>query len=44
MTPAERVAEERRRKGKQLAGHKGRFSAELMTHNTQVALMTSRSA
>ena len=40
MTPAERVAASSRSKGRQLAGKKGRFSAELMTHNTQVALMT----
>ena len=40
VTPAERVAREQRDQGKQLAGRKGRFSAELMTHNTQVALMT----
>ena len=39
-TPAERVAREQQLKGKQLAGQKGRFSAELMTHNTQVALFT----
>ena len=40
MSPAERVAREQEAKGKQLAGKKGRFSAELMTHNTQVALLT----
>jgi uncharacterized membrane protein SpoIIM required for sporulation len=40
MSPAERVAREQQLKGKQLAGRKGRFSAELMTHNTQVALTT----
>jgi len=39
-TPAQRVAREQQLKGKQLAGMKGRFSAELMTHNTQVALFT----
>jgi uncharacterized membrane protein SpoIIM required for sporulation len=39
-SPAERVAKEQQEKGRQLAGRKGRFSAELMTHNTQVALMT----
>jgi uncharacterized membrane protein SpoIIM required for sporulation len=39
-TPAERVAREQRMQGKQLAGYKGRFSAQLMTHNTQVALTT----
>ena len=40
MTPAERVAKERESQGKDLAGHKGTFSAQLMTHNTQVALLT----
>jgi uncharacterized membrane protein SpoIIM required for sporulation len=40
MTPAERVAREQQMKGSQLSGKKGRFSAELMTHNTQVALLT----
>jgi uncharacterized membrane protein SpoIIM required for sporulation len=39
-SPAERVARERQSQGKQLAGKKGRFSAQLMTHNTQVALTT----
>jgi uncharacterized membrane protein SpoIIM required for sporulation len=39
-SPAERVAKEQQDQGRQLAGKKGRFSAELMTHNTQVALMT----
>ena len=41
VTPAQRVAEEQKRQGKNLAGKKGRFSAELMTHNTQVALFTA---
>ncbi len=40
MSPAERVAREQQLQGKQLTGKKGRFSAELMTHNTQVALTT----
>ena len=40
LTPAERVARERQLQGKHLAGVKGQFSAQLMTHNTQVALMT----
>lgn len=40
MSPAERVRREQEAKGQQLAGKKGRFSAELMTHNTQVALLT----
>ena len=38
VTPAERVARERAQQGKQLTGRKDRFSAQLMTHNTQVAL------
>lgn len=38
ITPAERVAREKQTQGRQLAGRKGRFSADLMTHNTQVAL------
>jgi len=40
VSPAERVAKEQKDRGKHMAGVKGRFSAELMTHNTQVALMT----
>jgi len=40
VTPAQRVAREQQMKGSQLSGKKGRFSAELMTHNTQVALLT----
>lgn len=40
ISPAERVAKEQQDRGKRLAGVKGRFSADLMTHNTQVALMT----
>lgn len=40
MTPAQRVAEERAEQGRQLTGKKGTFSAQLMTHNTQVALTT----
>jgi uncharacterized membrane protein SpoIIM required for sporulation len=39
-TPSERVARENREQGKQMTGVKGRFSAMLMTHNTQVALTT----
>lgn len=39
-TPAERVAKERADAGKHMTGVKGRFSAQLMTHNTQVALTT----
>jgi uncharacterized membrane protein SpoIIM required for sporulation len=38
ISPAERVAREKQSQGKELAGRKGRFSAQLMTHNTQVAL------
>jgi len=40
QTPAERVAQEKREMGRNLSGVKTRFSAALMTHNTQVALMT----
>ena len=40
MTPAERVAREQQQQGRQLVGVKGRFSAQLMTHNTQVSLLT----
>lgn len=40
MTPAQRVAREREEQGRQMTGHKGTFSAQLMTHNTQVALTT----
>jgi uncharacterized membrane protein SpoIIM required for sporulation len=40
ISPAERVRREQESKGKQLAGHKGQFSAELMTHNTQVTFFT----
>jgi uncharacterized membrane protein SpoIIM required for sporulation len=40
MTPAQRVARERESQGRQLAGNKDRFSAQLITHNTQVAFMT----
>jgi uncharacterized membrane protein SpoIIM required for sporulation len=39
-SPSERVAKERERKGRQMEGQKDRFSAELMTHNTRVALFT----
>ncbi len=39
-SPAERVAKEREDAGRHMAGQKNRFSAELMTHNTQVALTT----
>lgn len=40
MPPSERVRREQETKGRLLAGRKGRFSAELMTHNTQVTLLT----
>jgi uncharacterized membrane protein SpoIIM required for sporulation len=40
MTPAQRVARERQLQGAQMNGVKGRFSAELMTHNTEVSLTT----
>ena len=40
LSPADRVARERQLQGKQLTGRKARFSAELMTHNAQVALST----
>lgn len=39
-SPAERVAKERADQGRHMTGKKNRFSAELMTHNTQVALTT----
>src|SRR5580698_4872789 len=37
-SPSERVAKERADQGRHMTGQKNRFSAELMTHNTQVAL------
>jgi uncharacterized membrane protein SpoIIM required for sporulation len=40
VSPAERVAREREMQGKQIEGQKSRFSAQLMTHNTQVAFTT----
>jgi uncharacterized membrane protein SpoIIM required for sporulation len=40
LTPAERVAMERAQQGQQLTGKKATFSAQLMTHNTQVAFTT----
>jgi len=40
MTPAQRVERERQMQGRDLAGHKSGFAAQLMTHNTQVALTT----
>jgi uncharacterized membrane protein SpoIIM required for sporulation len=39
-SPAERVAQENAERGKHMTGVKGRFSAQLMTHNTRVALFT----
>jgi uncharacterized membrane protein SpoIIM required for sporulation len=40
ISPAERVAKEIENRGQRMAGKKNRFSAQLMTHNTQVALTT----
>jgi uncharacterized membrane protein SpoIIM required for sporulation len=40
VSPAERVAREYANRGQHMAGVKGTFSAQLMTHNTQVALTT----
>jgi uncharacterized membrane protein SpoIIM required for sporulation len=40
QSPAERVKREESEKRDRLAGQKGTFSAELMTHNIQVALLT----
>ncbi len=42
QTPAERVAneEQSQKAGDEMAGRKTRFSAELMTHNTRVAIFT----
>ena len=40
MSPSERVAREQTMQGKQLTGHKGQFSAMLMTHNMNVTLTT----
>lgn len=42
LTPSERVASEKQQeRSHHLTGHKSEFSAQLMTHNTQVALMTA---
>lgn len=38
--PAERVRKEESEKQDKLSGHKSTFAAELMTHNTQVAIFT----
>jgi len=38
--PAERVRKEETEKQDRLAGHKSTFAAQLMTHNTQVAIVT----
>ncbi len=38
--PAERVRKEETAKHDRLAGHKGTFAADLMTHNTKVAIFT----
>lgn len=40
ISPSARVAKEREDAGRHMSGVKNRFSAELMTHNTQVALTT----
>jgi len=39
-SPSERVQKEMAEKGERLSGHKTAFSAQLMTHNTRVALFT----
>src|SRR5580692_8261670 len=39
-SPSERVAHEHKEMGRGMTGHKDSFSAQLMTHNTQVALFT----
>jgi len=39
-SPSDRVAKERKEQGRAMTGHKDTFSAQLMTHNTQVALFT----
>jgi uncharacterized membrane protein SpoIIM required for sporulation len=39
-SPSERVAMEKEARGKHMTGVKSTFSAQLMTHNTQVALTT----
>ncbi len=38
--PSERVRKEETAKNDRLVGHKGTFAADLMTHNTKVAIMT----
>ncbi len=38
MDPAKRVAREEQEGGKHLEGNKGKFSAQLMTHNTKVSV------
>jgi len=38
--PADRVHKEETEKNDRLAGHKSTFAADLMTHNTKVAIMT----
>ncbi|MEY4387226.1 MAG: hypothetical protein RLY20_2509 [Verrucomicrobiota bacterium] len=40
ITPEQRVAREERAVDDQLSGHKTGFSAQLMTHNTQVSIFT----
>lgn len=40
MTPTQRVKQEMEDQGKRITQARGRFSAQLMTHNTQVAFFT----
>jgi uncharacterized membrane protein SpoIIM required for sporulation len=40
QSPAQRVKQEESQRRDRLAGHKGTFAAQLMTHNIQVALFT----
>jgi uncharacterized membrane protein SpoIIM required for sporulation len=40
QSPAERIKQEEASRGDRLAGHKSTFSAQLMTHNMQVAFLT----
>jgi uncharacterized membrane protein SpoIIM required for sporulation len=40
ITPGERVAREERQDDRTMTAHKSAFSAELMTHNTKMAILT----
>ena len=40
ITPEQRVAQEEKAGSRHLTGHKSMFSAQLMTHNTQVSIFT----